>query len=73
MELRQYWNVISKRRWLVLAIIALAGLFSAYSYLTTPKAYNADAKFAVRQAQSQRTVPVAFFTFNDYYNWIASE
>lgn len=73
MELRQYWNVILRRRWLVLAIVALAGLFSAYTLLAGGRSYRGEAVFTVRQQNTAATDPTKIFTFNDYYNWIASE
>ena len=56
----------------MLAILALTTLFSIYSFFTTPRQYRADAVFTVRQ-QNAPTDPTRIFTFNDYYNWIASE
>ncbi len=73
MELRQYWNVIWKRRWLVLAIVVLAGLFSAYTLLTGTRQYRTDAVFTVRQQNPTPPDPTKIFTYNGYYNWIASE
>ncbi|HKP53681.1 MAG TPA: Wzz/FepE/Etk N-terminal domain-containing protein [Chloroflexia bacterium] len=72
MELRQYWNVIIRRKWLVLAIALLATLFSAFSFFTSTRQYKAETIFTVRQ-QNTPTDPTKIFTFNDYYNWIASE
>ncbi len=57
----------------MLAIVLLATLFSAYSFLTAPKQYGADATFTVRQQNTAPADPNTIFTFNGYYNWIASE
>jgi capsular polysaccharide biosynthesis protein len=74
MELRQYWNVIWRRRWLVLAIVVLATLFSAYSLFTAPKNYRAEATFTVRQQvlPDERGSDNGY-TFDRYYVMIASE
>jgi capsular polysaccharide biosynthesis protein len=82
MELRQYWNVIWKRRWLVLAIVGLAAVLSALLFLTTPKSFTTDVKFITRQEPSvdnpgspgvAGTPGDLVFTFNRYYNWFSSE
>ncbi len=73
MELRQYWNVIWKRRWLVLAIVGLVTVISAGLALTSHRTYRGDEVFTARQ------VPVPFApgteqsVYGGYYNWIASE
>ena len=57
---------------LVLAIIVLAALFSAYSFFTAGRQYRAETVYTVRQENVQ-VDPTQIFTYNDYYNWIASE
>ena len=56
----------------MLAILGLAALFSAYSFLTASRTYRGEAVFTVRQ-QNAPVDPTKIFTYNDYYNWIASE
>jgi capsular polysaccharide biosynthesis protein len=82
MELRQYWGVIWRRRWLVLAIAVLAGLFSIYSFVTTPRIYESEATFAVRfTEQDPGTEPnpdngsgnIVFLGYADYYKFLSSE
>jgi capsular polysaccharide biosynthesis protein len=82
MELRQYWNVIWRRRWLVLAIVAIAAVLSAFLLLTTPKSFKTEIKFITRQEPtvdnpgSPGIVGAPgnlVFTFNRYYNWFSSE
>ncbi len=78
MELRQYWNVIWRRRWLVLAIVALATLFSAYSFLTAPRVYSSEATFAVRYPQPVSTPGPdsggrLVFDYAGYYVYLSSE
>ncbi len=73
MELRQYWKVIWKRRWLVLAIVALATLLSAGLALTAPKTYRGDIHFTARQDPLPEQPSTPFFTFERYYNWYSSE
>lgn len=74
MELRQYWNVVWKRKWLVAAIVGLTALFSAYLFLTGGRTYDADMHFTMRQESSYtQTSNLPFFNFDDYYRWISAE
>jgi capsular polysaccharide biosynthesis protein len=82
MELRQYWNVIWRRRWLVLAIMAIAALLSAFLFITTPKSFKTEIKFITRQEPTVDNPGSPgivggpgnlVFTFNRYYNWFSSE
>lgn len=72
MELRHYWNVIWKRRRLVLVIVALVTLISAGMLLTANRSYEAEASFITRQDPSPDQAP-QYFTFDRYYNWFSSE
>jgi hypothetical protein len=81
MELRQYWNVIWKRRWLVLAIIVVAALVSAFMAFTTDRTYKAEVRFATRQDTTEQGVgqpldlqgQVLFMFDPYYYRWFGSE
>ena len=82
MELRQYWNVIWRRRWLVLAIILVAAIVSGYLFLTTKRTYETQVRFITRQEPTPDNPnapgvtgsgPDMIFTFNRYYNWFGSE
>jgi capsular polysaccharide biosynthesis protein len=73
MELRQYWNVIWKRRWLVLAIVGLTTILSAYMALRAGLTYEADVRFITRQAPTPDNNGYVVFTFDRYYNWFSSE
>jgi capsular polysaccharide biosynthesis protein len=74
MELRQYWNVIWKRRWLVLAIVLLTALVSVVMLLTTHQTYEAQIRFITRQApESQGAQPSSLFLYQPDGPWIGSE
>lgn len=73
MELRQYWNVIWKRRWLVLAVIGLVAAISAFLALTAPRTYRGDEVFTARQEPVPFAPGTEPFIYGGYYNWIASE
>ena len=81
MELRQYWNVIWKRRWLVLTIIAVAAVASAGLALISKRTFNTQVMFITRQDPTPNlegmpgiggTPQDMVFTFNNYYNWFGS-
>jgi capsular polysaccharide biosynthesis protein len=72
MELRHYWNVIWKRRRLVLAIVLLVTVISGLMALTAKRSYEAEARFITRQDPSPDQVS-QYFTFDRYYNWFSSE
>jgi hypothetical protein len=81
MELRQYWNVIWKRRWLVLAIVGVTLLVSAFMALTSDRTFKAEVRFATRQDTTGQGVgrPIdvqgqVLFMFDPYYyRWFGSE
>jgi capsular polysaccharide biosynthesis protein len=81
MELRQYWNGIWKRRWLVLAIVGIAAIVSALMALTSDRTYKAEVRFPTRQDTTGQGVgaPVnlegqVVLTFDPYYyRWFGSE
>ena len=82
MELKQYWHVIWKRRWLVLAIVGLTAIISAALFLTSKPSYQAEVRFITRQEPSPDNASSPgvtgspgnlVFTFNRYYNWFGSE
>lgn len=81
MELKQYWNVIWKRRWLVLAVLLLVGIASAAILFTTERSFETDVWFITRQNNIEDTAgrPVSIegqviVTFDrNYYRWFGSE
>lgn len=81
MELRQYWNVIWRRRWLVLAIVLLSALGSAAMAFTAKRSYETETWFATRQENREGEVGGSVdiqgqvvFTFDrNYYRWFGSE
>ncbi len=81
MELRQYWNVIWRWRWLVLAVVGLTAIVSALLFLRTPRSYQTELWFITRQDTMNGTVgqPVdiegqVLFMFDPfYYRWFGSE
>ncbi len=73
MELRHYWNVIWKRRRLVLAIVLLVTAISGIMALTSGRSYQAETRFITRQEALETGAPTQFFTFENYYRYFSSE
>jgi capsular polysaccharide biosynthesis protein len=73
MELRQYWNVIWKRRWLVVAIVGLTTVLSVYMALRAGVTYEAEVRLIARQEPTQDQRSPMVYTFDRYYNWFSSE
>lgn len=73
MELRQYWNVIWKRRRLVLLIVLLVAAISGYMAFTAGRSYEAETRFITRQDTTGLDAPAQFFTFDRYYTYFSSE
>jgi capsular polysaccharide biosynthesis protein len=73
MELRQYWNVIWRRRWLVLAIVLLSALVSVVLYVRTQPTYEAQIRFITRQAPDAPGVETGLFLNQPNGYWIGSE
>lgn len=73
MELRQYWNVIWRRRWLVLAIVLLTAIISGAMFLRAPLTYQADSRFITRQAPNSSGAEQYLFVNQPNGYWIGSE
>jgi capsular polysaccharide biosynthesis protein len=73
MELKQYWSVIWRRKWLVLAIIVVATALSGWLFLTSGRTYEEQIVLVTRQQQTPNDANQGLFTYDRYYNWIASE
>jgi capsular polysaccharide biosynthesis protein len=73
MELRHYWNVIWKRRWLVLAILLITTAASAYMALTAGLSFEAETRYITRQLPADNEPRFLVFNYDRYYNWFGSE
>ncbi|EXX91443.1 lipopolysaccharide biosynthesis protein [Paenibacillus darwinianus] len=50
MELKQYWNIVKKRLWLIALLVIVSGAATGiYSYLYADKQYEASTKLVVSQ------------------------
>ncbi len=71
MQLREYWSIIKRRWWLVVALPAVALVASGYLALRGPAAYCSSMKLAVGIIPEPRDGP--YYKYDLYYPWLASE
>jgi capsular polysaccharide biosynthesis protein len=71
MELRLYWDIIRRRLWLVLGLLALTGLaYLLYRPHVAP-VYQAGMRFVVGIAPEPSTGE--YYTYDRYYTWLTAE
>jgi capsular polysaccharide biosynthesis protein len=74
MELRRYWSIIWRYRWVVLALPFLVGLGASALWLAQPATYTARLKMQLVLAPPQGTGAGGdFFRYDTYYNYLATE
>lgn len=77
MELRRYWAIIWRYRWVVLGLPLLVGLASTALFLIQKPSYKAEMKAQLVIAPPQAATPTAagqdFFRYDSYYNYLATE
>jgi len=71
MELRQYWNIIRRRGWIVLAIVGVVLLVSLLARPTRPPTYVATMRFMMGLEPEAKTGD--YYTFDRYYTWLTAE
>lgn len=71
MELREYWEILWRRRWIIISVTVLA-IFSnlLVSWQFAPP-YKATIRLAVRPQIEARTEK--FYNYDEYYAYVASE
>ena len=71
MELRQYWRIVYKRLWIVIALIAIV-LISSLAFRPQPSAlYQTSMRFTVAVVPESRSGD--YYAYDRYYTWTASE
>jgi capsular polysaccharide biosynthesis protein len=71
MELRQYWRIIRKRFWIVIALVAIVLIISLIFRPRSPTIYQTSIRFTVGLAPEYRSAD--YYTYDRYYTWLASE
>jgi capsular polysaccharide biosynthesis protein len=74
LQLHEYWAVIRRRPWVVLALPAIALAVSAALAFRGPSAYCVDMQLAVSVIPEPRDVPgPGYYKYDLYYPWLSSE
>jgi capsular polysaccharide biosynthesis protein len=71
MELRQYWHIIWKRVWIVVALLVVVLIGSLAVRAKPTPLYQATMRFLVGVAPEARTGD--YYTYDRYYTWLSSE
>ena len=71
MELRQYWKIVYKRLWIVIALVAIVLTSSLILRPGRPALYQTSMRFTVAVMPESRSDD--YYAFDRYYTWMASE
>jgi capsular polysaccharide biosynthesis protein len=71
MELRQYWKIVYKRLWIVIALIVIVLVSSLVLQPGHPAFYQASMRFTVAVVPESKSGD--YYAYDRYYTWMASE
>lgn len=73
MELKAYWEIIARRLWVVVAVVAIALGASLLGFALIPQAisYDATVRIAVKPPPEPKTGD--YYTYDEYYAYLTSE
>ena len=71
MELRQYWGIVRKRLWIVVALVAIVLVGSVALRPSRPTLYQTSMRFTVAVVPESRGD--GYYTYDRYYTWMTSE
>ena len=71
MELRQYWRIVYKRLWIVIALVAIVLISSLVFRPGRPALYQTSMRFTVAVVPESRSD--GYYAYDHYYTWMASE
>ena len=71
MELRQYWGIVRKRLWMVIALVAIVLVGSLALRPGRPTVYQTSMRFTVAVVPESRSD--GYYSYDRYYTWMASE
>ena len=71
MELRQYWRIVYKRLWIVIALVAIVLISSLVFQPGRPALYQTSLRFTVAVAPESRSGD--YYAYDRYYTWMSSE
>ena len=71
MELRQYWNIVRRRGWIVLVMVVVVLAVSLLTRPTRSPSYVATMRFMVGLEPEAKTGD--YYTYDRYYTWLTAE
>lgn len=71
MELRQYWQIVRRRLWIVLALLLIVGLASLIVRPKRAPAYQTSMRFMLGVEPEAKTGD--YYTYDRYYSWLTAE
>jgi len=71
MELRQYWRIVYKRLWIIIALVAIVLICSLVFRPGNPALYQTSMRFTVGLVPESRGGD--YYAYDRYYTWMSSE
>lgn len=71
MELREYWSIVRRRMWIVIALIVVVLAATLALNRSAPPSYTATLRFIV--GVPPEAARGDYYTYDRYYTWLASE
>ena len=71
MELRQYWQIVRRRLWIVLALLLIVGVASLIMRPKRAPAYQTSMRFVLGVEPEAKTGD--YYTYDKYYTWLTAE
>ena len=71
MELREYWRIVYRRLWLILALVLIVLVASLVAHSPRPVRFQATSRFTVGLQPEPTTGE--YYAYDHYYTWLASE
>ena len=71
MELRQYWQIIRRRLWIIIALLAVMAAASLVVRPTRAPTYQTSMRFLLGLEPEPKTGD--YYTYDKYYTWLTAE
>lgn len=71
MELRQYWQIIRRRLWIIITLLAVVAAVSLVIRPTRAPSYQTSMRFLLGLEPEPKTGD--YYTYDKYYTWLTAE
>jgi capsular polysaccharide biosynthesis protein len=71
MELRQYWQIVRRRLWVVLALLLIVAVASIFARPKRAPAYQTSMRFILGLEPELKTGD--YYSYDKYYTWLTAE